>query len=298
MQISITKLVPRPHGQTVNDANGFTLIELLVVIAIIAILAAMLLPALSSAKSRAQTTQCLGNVRQMGLANNMYASDNSEKIAYANFDGGAPVEPGWLYTVDKTRVIPNAFDYPIQHPDWNPVNTHATVFGGGVWYQYINNPNSYYCPVDITSPTFLARGGRANKLSTYVFDGSACGFVDGKPNTPTAKTTQAWSPLCYLLWEPDENSLGPEDPGGYCWNDGANVPAPVRGEGIGPLHNGKKGGNILGLDGHALFITIQAFNQDGGTPIGAGPGPGGRTYLWWNPWLDDNGNSTGHGGGS
>jgi prepilin-type N-terminal cleavage/methylation domain-containing protein len=287
------QIVAHPVGSSSKRAAGFTLIELLVVIAIIAILASLLLPALAAAKAKALRMTCLNNMHQMGLASNMYTGDNSDRLAFPNFDGGAPVEPGWLYTTDKTRTIPNAFDYLTQHPDWNPVNTHATVFGGGLWYPYMPNPNSYYCPVDIKSPSFTARGGRLNKLSSYVMDGSVCGFKQ-TPNTPTCKTLQAWSPLCYLLWEPDENKLGPGNPGGYDFNDGGSVP--VRGEGIGRLHS-KTGGNALALDGHALFLPMTVFDQDAYTPIGQGPGPGGRTYLWWNPWLDDNGNSTGHGGG-
>src|SRR5271168_4629557 len=91
--------------------DGFTLLELLVVIAIIAVLAALLLPAISHAKSRSRRIQCAGNLHQLGLALQQFIGDNK---VYPGL-GGSEQHPGWMdvledemgHNVWKSRYVRN-----------------------------------------------------------------------------------------------------------------------------------------------------------------------------------------------
>src|SRR5690242_19214931 len=95
-----------------EQRRAFTLLELLVVIAIITILASLMLPALHRARQAAQAASCLNNLKQWGLATQMFAADNSDYLPKDGTPNGTSVDEGWYIDLPRTLRIPTYVEMP------------------------------------------------------------------------------------------------------------------------------------------------------------------------------------------
>ena len=228
-----------------KSRRAFTLVELLVVITIIAILAALLLPALSSAKNQAARTADLNNFRQIMIAEHIYTADNQDVLTWPNWDYGrampdGTIRAGWLYTPDLSAIGTNVFQ--------------ATK--GLLWNSLLAS-KSYLCPMDRPDQPLYSKQydkvmERAEQLCSYIMNGAVIGFRSGyNSNSMPVKILQMQPGDC-VLFEGDET-----DP--WHFNDASTWPSEGL-PGISGRHSQR--GTYAAADGSSVYVRDDAWEND------------------------------------
>lgn len=168
-----------------SDIAAFTLTELLVVVAVIAILAALLLSAVSQAKSKASQTTCLNNLRQLSTTTFLYADDQNDALPPNGYGSAKSLAGNRLWVVGDEHLDPHAYtnvDYIL--------NPELAAFA-----PYIRSLGTYKCPAD--RGTVLIDGQPHRRLRNYSLN-SYIGWVDwlfsfNKPSYWTFQKTSQFS---------------------------------------------------------------------------------------------------------
>ena len=194
-----------------KPADGFTLVELLVVIAIIAILAALLLPALSGAKSRALALSCLNNQKQLAVACILYADESGDRLPY-NL-GEAEIHQ------NSAQELYLNWTTPIM--DWEPDNTDNTntvlLTEGGIGPYTGHAAKIYHCPADRYVSDLQSQEGwtsrvRSVSMNAMLGDAGWFSLSGGNTNNPLYrqffKITQVPQPsMIFVFIEEHANSI-------------------------------------------------------------------------------------------
>jgi len=236
--------------------RAFTLIELLVVIAIIAILAAMLLPALTSAKGKAQRISCMNNLKQLETAWVMYNGDNNGRIPSCN-----PFDPTTGILNDNAWVhgVASVYNYggPFGVVDAGVLDcTNKRAITLGTLYPYIQAFGIYRCPSDqrnVAGTPVLRSYSMNNWMNGEPF-ASLAGDFDTAHRLFKKDTAIVQPSQLYIFLDEDESTL----------NDGMFVVYmdPVEGFQDVPTKRHQTGYPVTFADGHAEIFQFKDYNAN------------------------------------